>query len=649
MRLKPFLPLALTLALVIPTAALTAPLNASDEVALADKLSKYMDMYKFFHESVFRPIGQPIPSFYRNFTACRKVSAAWEAVATGSPCSSSTDCSSVTSASETPCCKQEGGQFQASNAKTCEDAPQEWRKAQTGDNSDSCCDSCLLSATTPEYKASGCSGIFTTDLVGLTVCGKIPDSDPVINIAGEPIAFRNGTSRCDTGFQYEEGALDDGQCRVTRAQIETFFSHYSAATTEFKDRIAAAYQAGNMSAVPSAARTYLGLGDKAETVAMLEFSNAVVSTVAPFTATVTLQGGVGEENDQVVTKANGCAIELLSATLNGDLKASRGHANIYKPTVHAAGTVRAYDYGDGNATSAWIMGGSNAGKVTCTATGQFYVHDLVNTGTLVATGTKDGFVSKVTNDGAATFVNVVGSAVAITNNGAIVVNGTSHVNMKLVACGPGSSVVYKAGTKGAVTAPPGCNIVTEPGANVSVTRTETTGGAPSSSSPASPATTPAPTPAPTPTAAAPKAPADTKHFVELTVTMPYTQQDFEGAAVRAAFKKAVARAAGTIADNVKIVSVTPARRRAASINVKTQILAVDVAGVAALKTVLGTGDALKTKLNNALAAENLPPSTGVTAPTTAADAASLVPSAAPRCAIAHAAGWVTLIASVLLL
>ena len=134
------------------------------------------------------------------------------------------------------------------------------------------------------------------------------------------------------------------------------------------------------------------------------------------------------------------------------------------------------------------------------------------------------------------------------------------------------------------------------------------------------ATTPAPTVTPTPAPLA-KAPIDTKHFVEVDVTMPYTVEQFNTAAVKTSFKKAVAAAAGTVPDNVVIVSVVLARRRNSSVVVKTKILAKDAASVTTLKSTLGSGDALKTKLNTALKNEGLKESTGVTAPATGSTAA----------------------------
>ena len=119
-------------------------------------------------------------------------------------------------------------------------------------------------------------------------------------------------------------------------------------------------------------------------------------------------------------------------------------------------------------------------------------------------------------------------------------------------------------------------------------------------------------------AALPAAPADTKHFVVLSATMPYTEEEFEAEAVQTSFKKAVASAAGTVIENVVILSITPARRRSAGVVVEIQILATDAAAVTTLKMTLGSGDTLKKNLNAALAAEGLDHSTGVTAPETGA-------------------------------
>ena len=70
--------------------------------------------------------------------------------------------------------------------------------------------------------------------------------------------------------------------------------------------------------------------------------------------------------------------------------------------------------------------------------------------------------------------------------------------------------------------------------------------------------------APTRTTVAPKAPADTPHFVKLTVTMPYTKAMFDQAK-QDKYKTAMASAAGTDPANVDILSVTEERAaRAAS-------------------------------------------------------------------------------------
>jgi len=120
-----------------------------------------------------------------------------------------------------------------------------------------------------------------------------------------------------------------------------------------------------------------------------------------------------------------------------------------------------------------------------------------------------------------------------------------------------------------------------------------------------------------------KASSDTKHFVEVDVTMPYTVEQFNTPVVTTSFKNAVATTAGTVPDNVVVVSVTSARRQSSSsVVVKTTILAKDAAAVTTMQSTLGSGDALKTKLNTALKSEGLKESTGVTAPVTGTSAAA---------------------------
>ena len=72
------------------------------------------------------------------------------------------------------------------------------------------------------------------------------------------------------------------------------------------------------------------------------------------------------------------------------------------------------------------------------------------------------------------------------------------------------------------------------------------------------------------TVLAPKAPADTKHFVTMVVTLPLIKADFDTAR-QDQYKAAVASAAGTDLANVEIVSISEARRRAGSIQVDTKV------------------------------------------------------------------------------
>ncbi len=66
------------------------------------------------------------------------------------------------------------------------------------------------------------------------------------------------------------------------------------------------------------------------------------------------------------------------------------------------------------------------------------------------------------------------------------------------------------------------------------------------------------------------APADTKHFVMLTVTLPYTKADFDQAK-QDKYKTAMAATAGTSYTNVDIKKVTEKRRRAGSVDVETVV------------------------------------------------------------------------------
>jgi hypothetical protein len=61
-----------------------------------------------------------------------------------------------------------------------------------------------------------------------------------------------------------------------------------------------------------------------------------------------------------------------------------------------------------------------------------------------------------------------------------------------------------------------------------------------------------------------------KFFLTLTVTLPYTKDQFDQSK-QDQYKAAVASAAGTVAANVEIVKITEARRRAGKVAVETKV------------------------------------------------------------------------------
>jgi len=104
------------------------------------------------------------------------------------------------------------------------------------------------------------------------------------------------------------------------------------------------------------------------------------------------------------------------------------------------------------------------------------------------------------------------------------------------------------------------------------------------------------------------------YFLKLDVTLPYTKDEFN-ADLKTKYKKAVARAAGTVPGNVEITSIHDAPgRRAGSIKVGTTIRSLDEAGLDTLSTTLGTGDALKNKINSELRAMGLKEATAISDP-----------------------------------
>ena len=107
---------------------------------------------------------------------------------------------------------------------------------------------------------------------------------------------------------------------------------------------------------------------------------------------------------------------------------------------------------------------------------------------------------------------------------------------------------------------------------------------------------------------------DSKIVLAFDVTLPYTKDEFDKDK-QTKYVTAVARAANTARANVDIKSIHDAPgRRAGSIIVGTAIRSVDEAGLDALSTTLGTGDALKNKINSELRAMGLKEATAISDP-----------------------------------
>ena len=126
------------------------------------------------------------------------------------------------------------------------------------------------------------------------------------------------------------------------------------------------------------------------------------------------------------------------------------------------------------------------------------------------------------------------------------------------------------------------------------------------------------TPAP-PTGSGGAAVATESFFLQLAVVLPYTKAEFD-AEKQQAYRTALAIASKTDVDKVEIVSITDSRRRAGRITVVTRITADDAAAVTALQNTLGTGDALKAKINKELVAQGLSEALDVSRPTVGGEA-----------------------------
>jgi hypothetical protein len=104
--------------------------------------------------------------------------------------------------------------------------------------------------------------------------------------------------------------------------------------------------------------------------------------------------------------------------------------------------------------------------------------------------------------------------------------------------------------------------------------------------------------------------ADSPHVLVLVVKMPYTKAKFDGAQ-QGFFKDPIASPAGKSPLNFDILSIAEARRRAGSIEVETNISAMDAASLHALSSRLGMGDPMLATFNAELTKRGLLGSTVV--------------------------------------
>eukprot|EP00802_Teleaulax_amphioxeia_P007078 Tamp_07084.p1 GENE.Tamp_07084~~Tamp_07084.p1 ORF type:complete len:618 (+),score=81.29 Tamp_07084:601-2454(+) len=99
------------------------------------------------------------------------------------------------------------------------------------------------------------------------------------------------------------------------------------------------------------------------------------------------------------------------------------------------------------------------------------------------------------------------------------------------------------------------------------------------------------------------------HYVKITLTMPYTVQELDDENVRVPFITAIARAAGTIKENIHLDYPNQRRtmrRQSASTVVEVKIVSDSADGIAAIKTQLGSTDRdVLAKINTELRAEKL--------------------------------------------
>jgi len=376
-------------------------------------------------------------------------------------CTSSTTCDS--SDEKTACC--DGTEVKTS----CDDAPDDWKKENNGDEANDNTDCCDICVTKPDDKTSDAYKLYEDKCVGevglagrITVCNKLVYSKDGAEhekvIAGAPIAYQTDCSTEGTlVLKPEEEEDDDGEgtgvtrCGMTSAEFTKAIDCFtdsnklkSTSVTSFdtdKNNLAQDEKAA-VEKVFSGMPVFLLLG---ATVASKDYDDLDLPDGASKQSYEKAKISVPGTLD---TNENSCQVAIAKPHLNADLEMQGYDAFVYDPTTYAGNTITF-----AGSSSATVVNGKSAADINATTSGAVVIHNVENSGKLDAAGLKGALLSSIKNSGTVTLTNVEGNAVYIDNTGVIDIKGKSTISVRF--CSQKGTVTIGDDVKGTVYVPVG--------------------------------------------------------------------------------------------------------------------------------------------------------------------------------------------------
>jgi len=456
-----FVAVAVVASLMLPTRA--ALMTDAEETAKAAGLDVQTSFFKQYWQ-VFAA------GTYKDLAAqCKAVSTAYAPFKSGdTACDSSKTCSTST---DTACCKKEWQHSDKEKAEGCNEAPEDWRKANNGKDeepsSENCCDVCIEAAPTDtatdayKYYQDKCVAPFTNVGARFAVCNEYKTGDDEKMVCGAPIEFStDSVTNGEVDLEQEEEE-EDGEKTGELKPCEMLQSDWDAIFAMFKD------SAKMNSVLTKATLAALSPADNeifnkiSNGMGVIFMAGPVIAGSKDPAATGSKEnGGAGFtaaeitsfKSAKITVSGTGskCVMAMNQPTLNADLDMSTQTAYVAGATVFVGNTITF-----GGDSSATVVDSTNAATIIATASGAVNIHKVVNTGDLTATGLTGAFLSSVKNSGKVTLNNVEGNAIFIDNAaaGTVEIKGTSNIAVKF--CNQKGKVTIADTVTGTVAVPKG--------------------------------------------------------------------------------------------------------------------------------------------------------------------------------------------------